>query len=167
MASRPLESLLADLEHRDVSMDTIHALAHKGDPAAVDPLIRKFDDPNILIWHRAADAVAAIAQHKNVLKQTRNEIFAKLCRLLDHDDPQVRESAATALGYIGGERAAQEVMRLLDDEDADVRGNAAFVMGFLHYSPALEAVKRLTRDRSKAVRESARRALRELSSEFF
>jgi hypothetical protein len=166
IASRDLESLLADLASPDVSMDIIDALGYKGDPRAVDPLIRKFDNPDPLIWYSVAGAVASIARHNEVPEQVREEIFSKLCGLLNHEDPLVRRTAATSLGYIGGERAAEEVMRSFEDPDELVRDKGVFVIGFLRYKPALEAVRRLTRDRSKRVRETARRMLIRLSSEF-
>jgi len=166
MAARPLESLLADLENPDVAMDTIHALGYKADPGAVDMLIRKLDDPNPLVWHSAADAVASIARYKQTSDQIREEIFSKVCALLGHDDPLVRKSAATALGFIGTERALQEVMRLLNDPHESVRSTAVFVMGYRRYRPALEAVRRLTRDRSKSVREWARRMVDRIECEF-
>lgn len=166
MASRDLVSLLTDLASPDVSMDIIHALGHKADPQAVDPLIRKFDNPDPFIWNSTASAVAAIGRNKNLPEEVREEIFCKLRGLLDHHDPLVRRTAAAALGYIGGERAAEDIMRSFEDPDDLVRDKAVFVITFLRYKPALEAVRRLTRDRSKRVREMARRAVRELSSEF-
>lgn len=166
IASRDLESLLTDLASPDVSMDIIHALGHKGDPRAVEPLIRRFDNPDPFIWYRVAGAVAEIGRNRNVPEQVREEIFSKLSGLLGHEDPLVRRTAATSLGYIGGERAAEEVMRLFEDQEELVRDKGVFVIGFLHYKPALEAVRRLTRDRSKMVRETARRMLIRLSSEF-
>jgi hypothetical protein len=166
MAARPLESLLADLEDPDLCKDAIYALGEKGDPRAVDPLIRTFDNPSPFVWDAAASSVAEIAKHKETPEQTRMEIFSKLVTLLGHEDPLMRKSAATTFGRIGGERAAQEVMKLHDDPDESVRSTAVFVMGLLRYRPALQAVKRLTRDRSKRVREMARRMVSELSSEF-
>ena len=166
IASRPLESLLADLDSSDAARDVIYALGHKGDPRAVDPLIKKFDNPDPFIWYWVAGAVAEIARNRNVPEQVREEIFSKLSGLLGHEDPLVRRTAATSLGYIGGERAAEEVMRLFEDQEELVRDKGVFVIGFLHYKPALEAVRRLTRDRSKMVRETARRMLIRLSSEF-
>jgi hypothetical protein len=166
IASRPLGALLADLENSDTAMDIIHALGHKGDPQAVGPLIRKFDNPDPFIWYAVAGAVAEIARNKDLTAQVREEIFSKLSGLLSHEDRLVRRTAATALGYIGGERAAEEVMKSFGDPDELVRDKGVFVIGFLHYKPALEAVRRLTRDRSKMVRETARRMLRRLSSEF-
>ena len=133
---------------------------------AVEPLVRKFDDPSPFIWHSAASAVGEIARNKSVPEEVREEIFAKLTGLLGDDNPLVRKSAATALSRIGGERVAQEVMRLFEDPDESVRGTGVFVIGLLRYKPALEAVKRLTRDRSKEVRETARIMVSELSSEF-
>jgi hypothetical protein len=166
MAARPLESLLADLENPDVAMEIIHALRVKNDPAAVDTLLRKFNEPNPLIWQSAADAVGSIAKHKKIPGQIREEIFSKLCALLGHGDQLVRKSAATALGNIGSEQALQQVMRLLDDPHESVRSTAIFVVGFRRYKPALEAVRRLTRDRSKSVREWARRMVDRIECEF-
>jgi PBS lyase HEAT-like repeat len=166
IASRPLESLLADLASPDVSMDIIHALGHKGDPRAVDSLIREFGNPDPFIWYATAGAVAEIARNKNVPEKVREGILRKLSGLLDHDDPLVRRTAAAAFGYIGGKRAAEEVMRVFDDPYDLVRDRGVFVMGLLRYKPALEAVRGLTRDRSKTVRQTARRVLRELSAEF-
>jgi len=165
MASRPLESLLADLESLDDPMDTIHALGHKGDPRAVDPLIEGFDHPNPLIWDSAASAVAQIARHKGVSEEIREAIFCKLKVLLGHEDPLVRRTAADALGSIGGHRAAEELTRLFGDPDNLVRDRGVFEIGFLRYKPALGAVRRLTRDPSRRVRETARRVLRELSAD--
>jgi tRNA uridine 5-carbamoylmethylation protein Kti12 len=165
-AARPLESLLADLENPEIAMSTIHALGRKGDPEAVDRLIKKFNEPNPLIWNSAAGAVASIAKHKQNPDQVREEIFSKLCALLGDDDPLVRKSAATALQFTGTEQAAQEVMRLLNDRDESVRSTAVFVLGFLRYKPALDAIRRLTRDRSKSVREWARRMVDRIECEF-
>jgi hypothetical protein len=164
IASRPLESLLADLENSDTARDVIYALGHKGDPRAVDPLIKKFDNPDPFIWYAVAGSVAEIVRNKSLPEQVREEIFSKLSGLLSHENPLVRRTAATTLGYIGGKRAAEEVMRSFEDPDELVRDMGAFVIGFLRYKPALEAVRRLTRDRSKRVRETARRMERELSS---
>ncbi len=156
MAARPLKSLLADLENPDVAMSTIHALGCKGDPRAVDRLIKEFSDPSPLIWHTAAGAVGQIAKHKEAPDEIREQIFEKLCALLSHDDPLVRKSAATALSNIGDERAVREIMRLLDDPDESVRATAVFELGFRRFQPALEPLRRLTKDRSKRVREKAR-----------
>ncbi|HMK36132.1 MAG TPA: HEAT repeat domain-containing protein [Desulfomonilaceae bacterium] len=168
MAARPLESLLADLENDDVAFKTkiIHALGYKGDPGAVDILIKEFDEPNPSIWHSAAGSVAEIARHKQNPAHVREETFSRLCALLGHNEPRVRKSAATALGFIGTERALQEVMSLLDDSHESVRSTAVFVVGYRRYKPALEAVRRLTRDRSKRVREWARRMVDTIECEF-
>lgn len=166
LAARPLESLLADLENPDVAMSTIDALGSKGDPGAVDSLIKRFDDPNPLIRHSAADAVAQIARHKKTPERIREEIFAELCALLGHDDPLVRKSAATALSNIRSEQAAREIMRLLDDPDESVRSTAVFELGCRRFEPALDEIRRLTRDRSKIVREWARRMVDRMECEF-
>ncbi|MEW6350874.1 MAG: HEAT repeat domain-containing protein [Thermodesulfobacteriota bacterium] len=166
MAARDLDSLLADLEDTDREkwLRTIFALGRKGDPHAVDPLIRKFSDPDPIIWTSAADAVASIARKKGTPEEIRQEIFSKLSRLLGHENPVVRKSACVAFLRIGGEQAALELLRAFEDPDDRVRDSAVFGIWRLYHKPALAALKRLTRDRSKDVRETARRAVREFES---
>jgi hypothetical protein len=166
LAARPLEALLADLEDPDVARETIYALGVKGDPVAVDTLLKYLSDPNPSIWYTAAGAIGLIAKHKKTPDQIREQIFSKLCALLGHDVPLVRKSAATALSSIGTERAAQEVMRLLDDPHESVRSTGVFVVGYLRYKPALDALKRLTKDRSKLVRERAQMMVDRIECEF-
>ena len=166
IANRPFESLLAELEDPETARHALYGLGCKGDPRAIDPIVERLADPDPFIWNPAADAVAAIAKHKLSTEQTREEVFHKLTALLVHEDPQVRKAAATALGYIGTERAAQEVVKLLDDPLESMRDRGVFILGYLRYRPALEAVRRLTRDRSKAVRKQARIVVAELESEF-
>ena len=135
----------------------MNAIAEKRDPSAADALIEMFSHPGRFTPHLAAIAVARIGSNKEIPKQTRMQIFSKISSLIGHDDPWVRSTAATALGYIGGERAGAEVMRLLQDPEDFVRQNAVFVLGFLAYRPALEAVRRVARDPVPMVR--ARREL--------
>jgi vesicle coat complex subunit len=161
-----LNPYLADLENPDVALETINALGAKADSRAVDTLIKKFNDPNPVIWYSAADAVGLMGKHKKIPDRIREEIFSKLCALLRHDDPLVRKSAAMALSYIGSEQAAREVMRLLDDPDESVRSAGVFVMGYLRDKPALDALKRLTRDRSKRVRKKAEMMVDEIECDF-
>jgi HEAT repeat protein len=156
LAARPLESLLADLEDPELINDAIYGLGCKGDARAVEPLIRKFDDPDSSIPGSAADAIASIVKHKETPEHTREEIFSKLCVLLGHNDPVVRKSAARALSSTRSERAAREIMRLFDDPDEWVRATVVWELGCHRYKPALDSVRRLTRDRSELVREIAR-----------
>jgi hypothetical protein len=168
MAARDVASLIAELENPDESnlMDTISALREKMDPLAVDALIGKFSHPHPLIWYSVASAVGRIAGHRDTPEPIRSEVFSKLADLLSHENPQVRKTAATALGYMSGDSAATQVMRLFEDPEESVRQTGVFVIGFLRYKPALSAVKRLTRDPSKSVRETARDVVRDLESEF-
>ena len=83
-------------------MDTIDALGEKMDPLAVDALIGKFSHPHPLIWYSVASAVGRIAGHRDTPEPIRSEIFSKLVNLLSHENPQVRKTAATALGYMAG-----------------------------------------------------------------
>jgi len=137
MAARDLDSLLDDLANLDQwhLLDTIQALGNKGDPRAVDPLISKFSNLNPLVWHSAAGSVAAIASNKSLPETVREEIFSKLKDLLGDDDPWVRKSAATAIGFVRGKPIAEVLMGLFDDPDEGVRSTAVFMMAYLRHKP--------------------------------
>lgn len=164
MARKDLASLLVDLDPSDESkwMETAFALGEKGDPAAVDLLLKGFSCRGPIIPGSSASAVAEIAAR--AAPDVREEIFVKISRLLSHSDPVVRATAAEALGMMGGERAGEEVMKLLQDPEETVRQKAVFVIGLLDYKSAEEAVKGLLRDRSRMVRETARRVVRKIAS---
>ena len=166
LSGRPMESLLADLENPELIKDAIYGLGCKGDPRAVDPLISKFDHPDPFIWTSAASAVAAIARNKENPEPVHEEIFSRLCGMLDHNDRQLRRAAVAALCDVGTDRAAEQLMRLLDDPDEWVRDTAVFELGLLHYKPALEAVRRLTKDSSKRVRQIARKMVDRIECDF-
>lgn len=164
MAKRDLASLLVDLDTSDERkwMETAFALGEKGDPAAVDWLLKGFSRRGPIIPGSSALAIAQIAARAD--QNVREEIFTKISRLLSHSDPAVRATAVETLGRMGGERAGEEVMKLLQDPEEVVRQKAVFVIGLLGYRPAEEAIKGLMRDRSRVVRETAKRVLRKLAS---
>lgn len=163
MAKKDLASLLVDLDSSDESkwMETAFALGEKGDPAAVDFLLKGFSCRGSTIPGSSALAIAEIAAR--AAPDVREEIFVKISRLLSHSDPAVRATAAETLGKMGGEQAGEEVMRLLRDPEETVRQKAVFVIGLLDYKPAGEAVRELTRDRSRLVRETAKRVVRKIA----
>ena len=112
LGQKDLASLLEDLNSDDPEKlsKTMNAIAEKRDPSAADSLIEMFCQPGRFTPHLAAIAVARIGSNKEIPEQTRMQIFSKIGSLIGHDDPWVRDKAATALGYIGGSRAGAEVM---------------------------------------------------------
>lgn len=76
-------------------------------------------------------------------------------------DKEVRESAAEALGFIGGAESITALIKALSsDEDGDVRGSAAYALGFIRSAEALPVlIKALITDPNGEVRGRAAYAL--------
>ena len=66
--------------------------------------------------------------------------------------PEIRETAARALGRIGGDEAIRLAANLLDDLSPEVRGEAVFALGLSRDSDVLNRILRLTGDDSPVVR---------------
>jgi len=58
-----------------------------------------------------------------------NFIIPRVASLLNHQDSDVRRSAADAFGQIGSERAVDALLSALNDQDHDVRRRAASALG--------------------------------------
>lgn len=82
--------------------------------------------------------------------------------LLDHREPWLRISAAHALGEIGADGAAGQLMRALDDTVYSVVNAALVGLGRLKAVEAYERIAALTRADNKHVRKHAAIALGEL-----
>jgi hypothetical protein len=163
LAEKDLSLLLADLENPGtLEPKTIHAIADKRDPRAIEPLIKLLAHPNVLIAGSAASALATIGGPKQASEQVRAETFTLLRSLLSDENPRIRSLSAEAMGQMESEQAGEEMTRLLQDRDASVRNTAVFQIGQLCYTPALEMVRRLTKDPDPIVRKAARRVLKEL-----
>ena len=81
---------------------------------------------------------------------------------LVHEDNDVREAAAEALGTLGDPRAVEPLIAALQDENSDVRRAAAEVLGEVGDSRAMEPLIATLRDEADGVREAAAQALGEI-----
>jgi HEAT repeat protein len=91
-----------------------------------------------------------------------NAAATKLTALLEDQDPQVRLTAAQALGKIAAPDSVPALLRSMDDADPDVRAMSAWALGRFGEDALDEAgfelAKRLD-DPSPAVKEAAAQAL--------
>ncbi len=90
------------------------------------------------------------------------EAIGPLQSLLDSDVPEVRATAAEALGKIGNERAGQALTRLLGNRTQPdfVRDTCAYALARLGYAPALPTLIDALNDPSESVQRCARSAIR-------
>jgi len=79
--------------------------------------------------------------------------------------PDVRWSAADALGKIGGEKAMESLVPLLKDEHSIVRRSAAYALAKIGGEKAMESLVPLLKDEHSIVRRSAADALAKIGGE--
>jgi HEAT repeat protein len=89
-------------------------------------------------------------------------ISARLGELLSDPDPEMRRTAAEALGKIGERSARPGLLSALNDQDARVRAAAALSLGRLGDGQSGEALIRHLSDPAEAVKTAAALALAEI-----
>ncbi|MBW4525335.1 MAG: HEAT repeat domain-containing protein [Phormidium tanganyikae FI6-MK23] len=98
-----------------------------------------------------------------LLGETRSEnAIARLLKLLEDSDSDVRWRAAEALGKIGSEAAIPGLLKLLEDSDSDVRGSAAEALGEIGSEAAIPGLLKLPEDSDSFLR---RRFVRRIAPE--
>ncbi|KXK05182.1 HEAT repeat domain-containing protein [Nitrospirales bacterium NOB] len=91
-------------------------------------------------------------------------ISAQLDGLLTDPDPEVRRTAAEALGKIGYREAGSSLLGALNDGDARVRAAASLALGRLGESRSGTALARALSDPAETVRANAALALGEIEA---
>ncbi|HLO52186.1 MAG TPA: HEAT repeat domain-containing protein, partial [Kamptonema sp.] len=134
VATTEIAPLIAKLKSTDENelKATIDKLVEIGSPA-ISALIQALKDADVQIRARAADVLGRISLDSD-LKGVPSEakiVVPALIPLLKDSNPEVRSSAASALGGIRAEAktAVPEFLPLLKDSQAGVRSNAAFALG--------------------------------------
>ncbi|MEA5609340.1 HEAT repeat domain-containing protein [Nodularia spumigena] len=94
-----------------------------------------------------------------------NKAIPGLIKLLEHEDSDVRWSAASALGEIKSEAAIPGLIKLLEHEDSSVRWSAASALGKIKSEAAIPGLIKLLEDEDSSVRRSAASALGKIKSE--
>jgi HEAT repeat protein len=87
-----------------------------------------------------------------------------LSQALKDPDPTVRLKAATSLGWLGDDRAADALADTLNDSDARCRSAAALALGILGAPAALKPLAHALADSSITARQSAAEALGQLAN---
>lgn len=99
-------------------------------------------------------------------KETPDWVTAqKLVEWLDHEYPEFRMVAATALGEIGDEHAVSHLLDGFDDLDPRVRVRAVRACGVIGDERAVEPVAQMLEDSNARVRRAAANALASIGTE--
>ena len=134
-AVQPLLEALQD-EHAEVRARSACALGEIGDPSAVEPLTEKLRDVNDEVRIFSARALGEIgderASHALIEAMNYNRC------------PEVRQSAADALGKIGGRAVVRSLTAQLKSGDEILRMSVAYSLGelggFRSFPPLVKAV---------------------------
>jgi HEAT repeat protein len=91
--------------------------------------------------------------------------IARLLQVLQHEDREVRQSAARALGESGSGRAIPALLQALQHKDREVRWSAVGALRHVISEQAIPVLLRALQDEDKGVRRNAVDVLGHLSSE--
>jgi hypothetical protein len=120
------------------------ALGEFAVPEAVPPLVARAADLSDLETARAAvEALAVLLSNLNAAGTTPadlQQVTAAMVAASQSDDRRLRGSAAFALGIVGGEAAASQLVLLQADASDDVRYNAATALARLGRDEAYETL---------------------------
>ena len=122
---------------------------------------------------QAADESVLLAELARAGSERKRKIAAELGRrgakgaveplrlLLRSNDPDLRASAAEALGRIGDDSVGSELAQLLADQQqpAFVRDTCAYSLARLAYGPALDVLRAAAKDSHESIRRCALNAI--------
>jgi hypothetical protein len=103
-----------------IRIEAMAALKELKAPAAVDPLGALLSDPDVVIVHKALDAMAAIGG---------SSIEPYMLKAISFETAPARTTAATALGTCKSVKAVEPLISALDDEFEEVALAAAISLG--------------------------------------
>ncbi len=152
----------SDPERRRAAAD---ALAEKGGPEAVPPLIAALADVDHDLARAAVRALGEIGiRHEDA--DLRAQIAASLMTLVNGTSARTGRVAAETLGRLGNKRAVPELVEALSHDDWTVREAAATALGELRATVVEDRLLEMSlHDPNRAVREAASGALAHLAGE--
>ncbi len=162
-------------DHRQfVRIDAIKALAELKAKEAIEPLVALFSDSDLVVVHKAVDAVASMDDprlEKHMLKAleikspiARTTAITTLGNLkseaavdpliaaFDDEFEEVAVAAATALGQIGNPKAVGPLTEKVDDRSFNMRMACVTSLGQIGGPEAAEALEPALGDMSKKIR---------------
>jgi HEAT repeat protein len=140
----------------------IETLGEVPDPGSVDSLLAKLDDPDVASQQAATNALIALIEELPVVK---DEVLAKIRRLLQSSSIPIKLNSLSVFVHIQGEGYYDELLLASKDSDPVIRQKAVSLMGrFGEEKFGGQIVLALT-DESTAVRLAAINAIVKLRPE--
>jgi HEAT repeat protein len=160
-----LISALADPSEK-IRLTALDAVRDHQDEASVRWLLRVFDDPDPRVRAATAEVFAYFYRVEEAVIYRKYLALPHLIRLLSDSDPEVRRSAAHAIGEAKRFEGIDPLLDALDDPDPKVRAEAVCSLGIIRDRKALPQIAALAADGGQAplVRAHALIALRRLEA---
>lgn len=163
-----LSVLIAALEDPSVEirLSALDAVRDHQDEASVRWLLRLFADPDARVRAAAAEVFAYFYRVEEAVIYRKYLALPHLIRLLSDPVPEVRRSAAHAIGEAKRFEGIDPLLQAMNDPDAKVRAEAVCSLGIIRDRKALPQVAAAAVDASQPplVRAHALIALRRLEA---
>jgi HEAT repeat protein len=158
-AGAAVPALIAALsdEHHQTRARAARALGRIGDERAIDPLLKRLDDPAEKRGEHGTGAREAVALALGQLGPRR--AVRPLIAALKDQNPRVRRATARALGMLGDPAAADPLLPLLTDDQRRVVQEATVALGRLKATAACDRILALLDDEDSYLRAAAAEAL--------
>ena len=154
-------------ENLQVQISAKHILESSNHEIVADELIKTFGSTDLKFRRRAIKWFNEISWN---LELKAAKFVPQLIKLLEDEDNDVRQSAASALGRIGEKAATYEAIKalakLLEDEDVFLRQNAIYALNRMGEraatDEAIKALAKILNDKDSDVRKNAIYALKSM-----
>ncbi len=167
LMENPVPLLQAITAEKDDIFSTLLLLAGRciaECPENPHPLIAEIIDKIYKFWQSYPNAGFS-KSIVVVIGQANSQMFKKVQKALEDEDPSIRMKAAKALGEISNPQTEQALIKAVkEDEDSKVRMGAAEALGWIGTSKAVEALSEALDDNSGFVRRRAIKALVQIST---
>ncbi len=112
-----------------------------------------------------ARTVRADGPHQSALRQTIDQVSARLVEQLDHEDPELRRRGAIALGQLGNAQHVDVLVERLSDPSNQVRFSTAAALAGMDQAAGIDFLFSAMRDADPILRTNAVKFLADVQKE--
>ncbi|HXG57743.1 MAG TPA: HEAT repeat domain-containing protein [Thermoanaerobaculia bacterium] len=159
-----IPSILPFLDHENPSIRrlAIETLGEVADPASIDYLLAKLDDPDVASQQAAVNSISALVA---AFPEFKGEVLAKIRKLLQSPSVPAKLNSLSVYVNIQGEGYHDELLLASKDSDAVIRQKAVSLMGKFGEERFADQLVLSLADESTAVRLAAINAIVRLRPE--
>jgi hypothetical protein len=157
-----LETLQSGSENAQIIAASVLGIITEGNALAVSDLEKALNNPK-----NSSAVLQAVSSALGRIGKPAKSAIPSLIQLLDHPDPETRNTSAFALGNIGLEPkvVVPRLIDKLDDPDMDVKASAAFSLTKFGVDgkEAIQPLLKILKDNDESIRQVAAESLGSLA----